>query len=52
MKTTISRTTKTAVILPAALMCALASTANAGEWSANASVTSNYIWRGLTQTEN
>ena len=52
MKTTISRTTKTAVILPAALMCALASNANAGEWSANASVTSNYIWRGLTQTEN
>ena len=52
MKTTISRTTKTAVILPAALMFALASTANAGEWSANASVTSNYIWRGLTQTEN
>ena len=26
--------------------------AQAGEWSANASMTSNYIWRGLTQTEN
>ena len=52
MKTTISRATKTAIVLPAALVCAIASTANAGEWSANASMTSNYIWRGLTQTEN
>ena len=52
MKTTISRTKKAAIAIPAALICAVASTANAGEWSANASMTSNYIWRGLTQTEN
>ncbi len=52
MKTLISRFTKTAVILPTALVCAMASTANAGEWSANASVTNNYLWRGLTQTTN
>ena len=52
MKTTISRTKKAAIAIPAALICAMASTANAGEWSANASMTSNYIWRGLTQTEN
>ena len=41
-----------AAILPAALLCAFASSSHAGEWSANASMTSNYIWRGLTQTEN
>ena len=29
-----------------------AAPAMAGEWSANASVTNNYIWRGLTQTMN
>jgi uncharacterized protein (TIGR02001 family) len=29
-----------------------APTQAAGEWSANASMTNNYIWRGLTQTEN
>lgn len=52
MKTSISRVSKGAIALPAAILCALASTANAGEWSANASATSNYIWRGLTQTEN
>ena len=32
--------------------CALAAPAQAGDWSANASVTNNYIWRGLSQTEN
>lgn len=32
--------------------CALAAPLQAGELSANASVTNNYIWRGLTQTEN
>ena len=32
--------------------CALAAPSFAGEWSANASMTNNYIWRGLTQTEN
>lgn len=31
---------------------ALATPAMAGDLSANASVTNNYIWRGLTQTEN
>ena len=41
-----------AIALPAALVCAFASSSQAGEWSANASMTSNYIWRGLTQTEN
>ena len=41
-----------AAVLPAALLCAFASSSHAGEWSANASMTSNYIWRGLTQTEN
>ena len=41
-----------AAALPAALLCAFASSSHAGEWSANASMTSNYIWRGLTQTEN
>ena len=29
-----------------------AAPAMAGEWSANASVTNNYIWRGLTQSMN
>ncbi|WOJ97833.1 TorF family putative porin [Congregibacter brevis] len=31
---------------------AIAAPTHAGELSANASVTNNYIWRGLTQTEN
>ena len=48
----ISRICKTSIILPAAVLCAMTSTANAGEWSGNVSVTNNYIWRGLTQTEN
>ena len=41
-----------AIALPAALACAFSASSQAGEWSANASMTSNYIWRGLTQTEN
>ena len=41
-----------AFALPAALVCAFSSSSQAGEWSANASMTSNDIWRGLTQTEN
>jgi uncharacterized protein (TIGR02001 family) len=32
--------------------CAIAAPSQAGEWSANASMTNNYIWRGLTQSEN
>lgn len=41
-------------ITAAALLAGLALTvpAQAGSLSANASVTNNYIWRGLTQTEN
>jgi len=31
---------------------AMASPANANDFSANVTVTNNYIWRGLTQTEN
>ncbi|MGD2008373.1 MAG: TorF family putative porin [Cellvibrionales bacterium] len=34
------------------LAAAVAAPSHAGEWSANAAVTNNYIWRGLTQTEN
>ena len=41
-----------AIALPAALVCAFSASSQAGERSANASMTSNYIWRGLTQTEN
>lgn len=52
MKNTNSRTKLGAILLPTAFACAFASTTHAGEWSANASMTSNYIWRGLTQTEN
>ena len=52
MKNTNSRNKLGAILLPTAFACAFASTTHAGEWSANASMTSNYIWRGLTQTEN
>lgn len=38
--------------LAALTSCALAAPTYAGDWSANVSVTNNYIWRGLTQTEN
>ena len=41
-----------AIALPAALVCAFSASSQAGEWSANASMTNNYIWRGLTQTGN
>ena len=34
------------------LVAAVAAPSHAGEWSANAAMTNNYIWRGLTQTEN
>jgi uncharacterized protein (TIGR02001 family) len=44
---------KSIVAFGAIVGCALsAPTFAAGELSANASVTNNYIWRGLTQTEN
>ena len=52
--TTTSRTglaTRLAALVTVA-GCGLAAPTHAGEWSANASVTNNYIWRGLTQTEN
>jgi len=52
MKTATSHNKLAAILLPAAFTCAFASSSQAGEWSANASMTSNYIWRGLTQTEN
>ncbi|MEL0307035.1 MAG: TorF family putative porin, partial [Halieaceae bacterium] len=52
MKTATSRNKLAAILLPAAFTCAFASTSQAGEWSANAAMTSNYVWRGLTQTEN
>jgi uncharacterized protein (TIGR02001 family) len=35
-----------------AALLTLAGVTHAGEWSANAGVSSNYLWRGLTQTEN
>ena len=34
------------------LALGLASVAHAGEWTANAAASNNYIWRGLTQSEN
>jgi uncharacterized protein (TIGR02001 family) len=49
---TFSQLSKATFALPLLVACATASTANAGEWSANVAVTNNYIWRGLTQTEN
>ena len=52
MNTTTSRTKLGAIALPVALACAFSANSQAGEWSANANMTSNYIWRGLTQTEN
>mgnify|MGYP006963462762 CR=1 FL=1 len=36
-----------AIALPAALVCAFSASSQAGEWSANASMTSNYIGEGL-----
>jgi len=49
---TSSRFVKRIAAMTALAGCALASPSFAGEWSANASMTNNYIWRGLTQTEN
>lgn len=43
---------KSFAALTALAGCALAAPSFAGDLTANASVTSNYIWRGLTQTEN
>ena len=45
-------TVKSLLATTALVGSALAAPLHAGEWSANASVTNNYIWRGLTQTEN
>ena len=47
-----ARSLKGLVAATAIAGCALAAPSQAGEWSANAAMTSNYIWRGLTQTEN
>ncbi|MFT7286205.1 MAG: hypothetical protein ACI87W_000309 [Halieaceae bacterium] len=43
---------KSIAALAALAGCALAAPTHAGELSANVSVANNYIWRGLTQTEN
>lgn len=43
---------KQLVVAAALAGSALTVPAQAGDWTANASVTNNYIWRGLTQTEN
>jgi uncharacterized protein (TIGR02001 family) len=43
---------KTLLALALASSTLVATNAAADEWTANASATSNYIWRGLTQTTN
>ena len=43
---------KSFAALTALAGCALATPSFAGELSANASVTNNYIWRGLSQSSN
>ncbi|MEL6870601.1 MAG: TorF family putative porin [Pseudomonadota bacterium] len=43
---------KVATLLTTGLLVTAASVAHADEWTANAAVSNNYIWRGLTQTEN
>ena len=51
MKTSTKRTILAAAISSACLLTAMPSYAE-GSFTANASATSNYIWRGLTQTVN
>ena len=51
MKTSTKRTMLAAAISSACLLTAMPSYAE-GTFTANASATSNYIWRGLTQTTN
>ncbi|WP_338519899.1 TorF family putative porin [Alteromonas gracilis] len=51
MKTSTKRTLIAAAISSACLLTAMPSYAE-GEFTANAGVSSNYIWRGLTQTTN
>ncbi len=51
MKTSTKRTLLAAAISSACLLTAMPSYAE-GEFTANAGATSNYIWRGLTQTVN
>lgn len=51
MKTSTKRTILAAAISSACLLTAMPSYAE-GSFTANASATSNYIWRGLTQTTN
>ncbi|GAB5413582.1 MAG: TorF family putative porin [Congregibacter sp.] len=43
---------KAIAVATAIASCALTAPTQAGDLSANVSVTNNYIWRGLTQTEN
>lgn len=46
------RLIKSLTLMTALAGSAVAAPSWAGEWSANAAMTNNYIWRGLTQTEN
>jgi uncharacterized protein (TIGR02001 family) len=41
-----------ASLLAAALVAAAGGAQAQGEWSANAAVTSDYVWRGISQTDN
>ena len=41
---------KKSIVLATAVASVLASGVAAAEFSANAAITSNYIWRGVTQT--
>lgn len=50
MKSTINKTLIASALIAPCLLTSHA--ALAGEWTANVSVTNNYIWRGLTQTTN
>ena len=45
-------THKNKIVAGLLLTCAVSSFSAQAEWSANASVTNNYIWRGLTQSTN
>ncbi len=46
------RNNKQIIAATLAVLIGASSTATAGEWTANAAAGNNYIWRGLTQSEN
>ena len=52
MKTTLSLSRKSLGLAALALSAMAVSVPSHAQWTANASVTNNYIWRGLTQTIN